>query len=331
MRKQQFGRTEDGLGVDEVVLESSEAALSILNYGCVLRDWRVDGPRSSLPMLLGFPTLEGYLHRSKSHGAIVGRAANRTAGSEFALDGTTYRLTPNDGRNHLHGGKVGLGRRIWDMEIENASNTVYLAYSSPDGEEGYPGSVEFRVSYKLDGPRLICEMTGLPDRPTPINLANHNYYNLGGSGTVKDHVLWVDADRYTPVDDDLIPSGEIRPVEGTVFDFTDEAEVGDRKIDHNLVFRDARDRKRPAVRMLCPRTSRRLELWTDEPGIQVFDTFNMSIEGTGLEGQTYGNYAGICLEAQHFPDTLHQPEWPGIIAAPDTPYFQRLVVEIGQA
>lgn len=330
MKKKLFGRTEDGLGVDEVILESGEAALSILNYGCVMRDWRVDGPNGSLPMLLGFPTLEGYLHRSKSHGAMVGRVANRTARSEFVLDGTTYALTPNDGRNHLHGGPVGLGRRIWDMEVESASNSVYLAYNSPDGEEGYPGAVEFRVSYKLDGPRLICEMTGLPGRPTPINLANHNYYNLGGSGTVKDHVLWVDADRYTPVDDELIPTGELLSVEGTIFDFTEEVEVGDRKIDHNLVFRDARDRKRPAVRMLCPRTSRRLELWTDEPGVQVFDTFNMTIEGTGLEGHTYGPYAGICLEAQHFPDTLHQPEWPGVIATPDSPYFQRLVVEIGR-
>jgi aldose 1-epimerase len=330
MKKRQFGRTEDGRGVDEVVLESSEAAISVLSFGATMRDWRVDGERGSLPMLLGFPTLEGYLHRAKSHGAVVGRVANRTAGATFELGGQRYELTANDGRNHLHGGSIGLGRRIWDMEVESASNTVYLAYASPDGEEGYPGAVEFRVSLKLDGPRLICEMTGLPDRPTPISLANHNYYNLGGAGTVKEHVLRIDADRYTPVNAELIPTGEIREVEGTPLDFTEEQEVGDRKLDHNLVFRADRDRKRPAVRMLCPRTGRKLELWSDEPGLQVFDTFNMTIEGTGLDGQVYGPYAGICLEAQHFPDTLHQPEWPGILSAPHAPYFQRLVVEIGQ-
>lgn len=330
MKKRLFGRTGDGRSVDEVVLESSEAAISILSLGCIMRDWRVDGPKGSLPMLLGFPTLEGYLHRAKSHGAVVGRVANRTAGARFELDGQSYTLTANDGRNHLHGGAPGLGGRIWDMEVESASNTVYLACTSPDGEEGYPGAVEFRVSLKLDGPRLICEMSGLPDRPTPINLANHNYYNLGGSGTVKDHVLWIDADRYTPVDAELIPTGEIREVADTPFDFTEEREVGDTRIDTNLVFRAERDRKRPAVRMLCPRTGRKLELWSDEPGLQVFDTFNMTIEGTGLDGQVYGPFAGICLEAQHFPDTLHQPEWPGILATPEAPYFQRLVVEIGR-
>ncbi|MFT3973236.1 MAG: aldose epimerase family protein [Amaricoccus sp.] len=331
MRKRLFGRTDDGHAVDEVVLESSAAAISVLSLGCIMRDWRVDGPRGSLPMLLGFPTLEGYLHRARSHGAIVGRVANRTAGAAFELDGQRFELTANDGRNHLHGGTMGLGRRIWDMEVERASNTVFLAYASPDGEQGYPGAVDFRVSLKLDGPRLVCEMSGLPDRPTPVNLANHNYYNLGGSGTVQDHVLVLGADRYTPVDAELIPTGELRSVEGTDLDFTEEREIGDRKIDHNLVLRDDRDRKRPAARMLCPRTGRKLDLWTDEPGLQVFNAFNMTIPGTGLDGQTYGPYAGICLEAQHFPDTLHHPEWPGIIATPEAPYFQRLVVEIGQA
>lgn len=330
MKKRLFGRSDDGRAVDEVVLESSEAAISVLNLGCVMRDWRVDGPKGSLPMLLGFPTLEGYLHRSKSHGAIVGRVANRTAGSTFELDGRRYDLTANDGRSHLHGGVVGLGQRLWDMEVESASNTVYFAYHSPDGEQGYPGAVDFRASLKLDGPRIVLEMSGQPDRPTPVNLANHNYYNLGGSGTVKDHVLWVDADRYTPVDAELIPTGELREVDGSEFDFREEQEVGDRKIDHNLVFRADRDRKRPAVRMLCPRTGRKLELWTDEPGLQVYDTFNQTIEGTGLDGQSYGPFAGICLEAQHFPDSLHHPEWPGIIATPEAPYFQRLVIEIGR-
>lgn len=331
MKKRLFGRTDDGRAVDEVTLESGEAAVSILSYGCTLRDWRVDGPRGSLPMILGFPTLEGYLRHARSHGATVGRVANRTAFSRFVLDGQSFALTPNEGPHHLHGGAIGLGRRIWEMEVDSGTGTAYLAYASPDGEEGYPGAVQFVVSFRLEGPRLICEMAGDPDRPTPINLANHAYYNLGGGGTVSDHVLWIDADRYTPVDASLIPTGEIRPVDGTDYDFTTDREIGDAKLDTNLVFRADRDRKRPAARVLCPRTGRRLELWTDEPGVQVFDAFAMTIDAPGLDGQSYGRFAGLCLEAQHFPDSLHQPEWPSIIATPEAPYRQRLVVEIARA
>ncbi len=331
MRKRQFGRDDAGRSVEEVVLESPDAAVAILNFGCVVRDWRVDGPRGSLPMVLGFPRLEDYLHHSRSHGAIVGRVANRTAGSRFTLDGQSYALTPNDGANHLHGGAIGLGNRLWQMETDSASGTVYLFYKSPDGEEGYPGDVDFTVSLRLEGPRLICEMAGTPDRPTPISLANHNYYNLGGVGSVKDHVLWVDAHEFTPVGADLIPEGVIRPLAETDFDFSTEREIGDTKLDLNVVLDPARDRKRPAARARCPRTGCQLELWTDEPGIQLFDASEMTIAAPGHDGEHYGPFAGFCLEAQHFPNSLHQSEWPSIVCSPERPYFQRLVVEIARA
>jgi aldose 1-epimerase len=331
MKKRLFGRDETGRAVEEVVLESSDAAVSILSFGCVTRDWRVDGPQGSLPMVLGFPRLEDYLHHSRSHGAIVGRVANRTAGAAFALDGETFHLTANEPPNHLHGGATGLGRRIWDMETDTAANTLYLSYHSPDGEEGYPGAVDFAVTFRLEGPRLICEMAGAPDRPTPINLANHNYYNLGGSGAIKDHSLWIAAREYTPPGPDLIPTGEILPLEGAGFDFSTEREIGDARLDCNLVLDPARDRKRPAARGRCPRTGRQLELWTDEPGLQLFSASAMTIAVPGHGGETYGPYAGFCLEPQHFPDSLHNPDWPSIIAAPESPYFQRLVVEIGRA
>jgi aldose 1-epimerase len=330
MKKRLFGRDEAGRPVEEVTLESAEAAVSILSFGCVTRDWRVDGPDGPLPMVLGFPRLEDYLHHARSHGAVVGRVANRTRDAAFTLDGRRYQLTANEGPNHLHGGATGLGRRIWEMETDTAANTLYLFYRSPDGEEGYPGLVDFTVSFRLEGPRLICEMAGTPDRPTPISLANHNYYNLGGSGTVKDHLLRVDARAYTPTDAGLIPTGEIRPLEGTPFDFSTEREIGDTALDLNLVLDPDRDRKRPAARATCPRTGRRLEMWSDEPGVQLFDAPAMTIEVPGHDGQDYGPFAGLCLEAQHFPDSLHHPEWPGIIATPETPYFQRLVVEIGR-
>ncbi len=330
MKKRLFGRDEAGHAIEEIVIESADAAVSILSLGCIVRDWRIDGPGGSLPVVLGFPRLEDYLHHARSHGAIVGRVANRTAGSRFVLDGKDYALTPNEGHNHLHGGKTGLGGRNWSMEPDSATGTVELTYASPDGEEGYPGAVAFSVRFRLEGPKLVCEMEGLPDRVTPISLANHNYYNLGGGGTVKDHLLWLDAPEYTVTDAAQIPTGEIRPVEGTPLDFTTEREVGDTRIDDNLVLRADRDTAKPAARVLCPRTGVRLALCTAEPGVQVFDAPTMTIGTPGHDGASYGPFAGLCLEAQHFPDSLHHADFPGILHSPEDPYFQRLEVEIGR-
>ena len=198
MRKRPFGRAADGRLVEQVVLESDRAAVSILSLGAIVRDWRIDGPDGSLPMVLGFPTVEDYVHHARSHGAICGRVANRTRDARFTLDGREYRLTPNEGPHQLHGGPEGLGARIWEMEIDGAAGSVELRLASPDGDQGWPGAVDFAVSYRLDGTRLVCEMKGVPDRPTPINLANHNYYNFGGGGTVKDHIVWIAASDYTP-------------------------------------------------------------------------------------------------------------------------------------
>lgn len=331
-KKKVFGR-KDGRAVEEIVLESAEAAVSILNYGCTVRDWRVDGPDGSLPMVLGFPTLEGYERFARSHGAIVGRVANRTAGSRFELDGRTYEITRNHGPNdihHLHGGAEGLGRAVWEMDGDASGEAVQLRYHSPDGEEGYPGAVDFDVTFRLDGATLVCEMRGVPDRPTPINLANHSYYNLGGGGTVKDHVMRIEADEYTPLDKELIPLGTIEPVEGTSLDFREHREIGDTDIDINFVLREGRDVEAPAAEVSCPRTGRRLRLWTGEPGLQVFDAAEMVIGTPGLDGRNYGTFAGLCLEAQHFPDSLHRPDWPSIIRSAERPYFQRYTVEIGR-
>ncbi|WP_424930867.1 aldose epimerase family protein [Amaricoccus macauensis] len=337
MKKKRFGDL-NGKAVEEVVLESSDAAVSILNYGCVTRDWRVDGSHGTLPVILGFDSLAAYVHHARGHGAIVGRVANRTANACFKLEGRTYTLTANDGpglKHHLHGGLEGLGRRIWEMEVDTAAGTVQLRYRSPDGEEGYPGTVDFSVMYRLEGPKLICELTGLPDRPTPINLAHHNYFNLGGDGTIRDHVLWIDAEEYTPVDDELIPLGNFAPVEGTHFDFRKARSINDSDpkrlgLDHNYILRSDRDQGKHVVFSSCPRTGLELQVWTDQPGIQVFNASEMVIEAAGLEGRRYGRFAGICFEAQHFPDSLHNPQWPSIIRTPENPYFQRLEVEIAR-
>jgi aldose 1-epimerase len=328
MRKRPFGRTVGGRAVEQVVLESPEAAVAILSLGAVVRDWRIDGPAGSLPMVLGFPTVEAYERHARSHGAICGRVANRIKDARFSLDGEEYLLVANEGTNQLHGGPEGLGGRVWEMEVDGPA--VELRLTSPDGDQGFPGAVDFSARYWLEGRKLVCEMRGHPDRPTPINLANHNYYNLGGSGTVKDHVLRVDAEEYTPTDKDLIPLGEIRPVEGTHLDFREPREIGDTRLDQNLVLRPGRDLAQPAAWTECPRTGVRLELWTAEPGLQLFDAPEMVIGTPGHDGQAYGAYAGLCLEAQHHPDSLHHPDWPSIVRTPEEPYFQRLEVAIGR-
>jgi aldose 1-epimerase len=332
MKKRRFGEL-DGQSVDEVTLESADAAVSILNFGCVLRDWRVDGPAGALPMVLGFPDFEAYRLHSRSHGAVVGRLANRTRDARFMLGGREHLLTPNHGpgsRHHIHGGATGLGRRLWEMETDAAASAVRLGYLSPDGEEGYPGTVRFEVVYRLDGPRLVCEMRGAPDRPTPINLAHHAYFNLGGSGTVQDHVLWVDADAYTPLDADQIPTGEIAPVEGTPLDFREAHTIGDTPIDNNFVLREGRDPDAPAARAACPRTGRHIEIRTDQPGVQLFDAPTMTVGAPGHDGAAYGPFAGLCFEAQHFPDSMNHPDWPSVVRTPERPYLQRYVVEIGR-
>ena len=337
MKKRKFGRL-DGRDVSEITLESGEAAVSILNFGCVLRDWRVDGPEGSLPMVLGFPTFEGYEHHSRSHGAIVGRIANRTAGASFELDGRTWPLTPNHGpglRHHIHGGSTGLGKRLWEMEGDGSAEAVHLRYLSPDGEEGYPGAVEFTVSYRLDRARLICEMRGAPARPTPINLAHHAYFNLGGGGSVRDHVLWIDASEYTPLDAESIPTGVIEPVEGTPLDFREprEIEASDPDlvgIDNNFVLDPSRDAAEPAAWASCPRTGMRLRLWTDQPGLQIFNAGKMTVGAPGHGGASYGPFAGLCFEAQHFPDAMHNPDWPSIVRSPEAPYFQNYIVDISR-
>jgi aldose 1-epimerase len=335
MKKRVFGRL-DGRAVEEVTLESADAAVSIIGWGASVRDWRVDSAGRSLPMVLGFRSLEDYVGHAKSHGAVVGRVANRTAEAWFELDGRRYDLDANYGRHHLHGGPKGLGRQVWEMEVDPAAGAVMLSYTSPDGEGGYPGAVAFSVTYRLDGPRLTCEMTGVPDRPTPISLAQHSYYNLAGGADVRDHVLRVAAKRYTPVDDELIPTGEIASVAGTRYDFREpvsfEASDPERRgVDINLVLDADRDREAPTAELRADWSDRVLRLWTDEPGLQVFNAPKAEVPVPGHDGQRYGRFAGVCLEAQHFPDSLHKPDWRSIVRSPEAPYFQRLVVEIGRA
>lgn len=330
MKKRSFGRTSDGRLVEAVTLESADAAVTIIGWGASVADWQIDGPNGSLPMVLGFPTVEGFERHARGHGAICGRVANRIAGAAFTLDGTLHTLVPNEGPNQLHGGPGGLSYSVWALETDSANDTVRLTFDSPDGDQGFPGAVHFSATFRLRGPKLTCEMEGLPTRTTPINLANHTYYNLGGGGTVKDHVMWIDADAYTVLKPDLIPTGEIRAIDDSDFDFRVPREIGDVALDQNVVLRPDRDVTAPSARVECPRTGAVLELWTAEPGLQLFNASSMTIGGPGLDGASYGPYAGLCLEAQHFPDSVNHPDWPSTLRGPDHPYRQKLDVAIAR-
>lgn len=324
-----FGRHE-GREVIEARLESASASISVLSYGAVIRDWRVG---AGAPCVLGFDRFEDYPAHSRSFGIIAGRVANRTAGGRFTLGGETFQLACNNGPHHLHGGEKGLGRAHWSLESDSAATALRLTCASPDGDDLYPGAVDFAVEMRLDGSTLTMEMSGAPDRPTPINLAQHNYYNLGGGADIRGHVLRMAADRYLSVDETLIPDGPPRTVEGTIFDFRtartlagpDEAGL---VIDHNLCLTEDRDPAAPAATLTNPDSGLTLTLTTDQKGVQLYTARPLDVEVPGLDGRRYGPHAGVCLEPQAWPDALNRPDFPAIIATPDAPYRQRLILDI---
>ena len=322
---ERFGEVEAGQ-VLRGVLKDEDVSVSILNYGCITQDWRVPAGRRSVPVVLGFETIEPYVAHARSFGIIAGRVANRTAFGRFSLGGEDYQLECNNGPHHLHGGFRGLGHRLWEIEADG-HDCLRLQYHSPDGENGYPGAIDLEVVVSLSGHRLTYEMRGMPDRPTPINLAQHSYYNLG-TGDVLGHELSMRADFYTPVDDTLIPTGAIDPVAGTRLDFRTMRPIGvagqASDIDLNFVLNGGGE---PAAVVRHP-DGLQLKLWTDQPGLQVFNAPKLDVPVLGHDGRRYGAFGGLCLEPQKFPDGLNQPDFPDLIATPEAPYFQKLVVEI---
>ena len=306
-------------------LESAVAAVSVLNYGAITRSWEVHAQGKPLSVVLGYKDLHQYLADPFYLGAIVGRVANRTANGRFRLNGKTCQLTQNEGRHHLHGGIKGLGRRLWQMERDGARR-LRLRYLSPDGEEGYPGTVRFTVDMALSGSRLTYDMRAVPDRPTPINLAQHNYYNLaGGQGDIFDHSIRIQAAQYTPTDGEGIPTGQVCDVEGTPLDLRKTVALHrvdpERKgIDSNLLFDPGRDRKKPVAELRAP-NGLRLRMWSDQPGLQLYT-------GAGLKRPAFRAFTGMCLEPQYPPDCLNNPGFCVIIATPETPYRQVLTVDI---
>lgn len=310
--------------IDRHVLRSGDVEISVLSIGCAIQDWVVGGRR----MVLGYADLEDYRTNPVSMGVVVGRVVNRIDKARFVLDGTDYVLPANSGENHIHGGPTGLGWRHWDMRPEG-DKAVELTLHSPHMDGGYPGAVDFRVRLELDGAALTWDMTAQPDRPTYVNLAQHLYFNLSGTGKVRDHSLRLAADQCTLTRDDGVPTGEILDVAGTCYDFRearriDAADPDAHGYDLNFVLSDVPD----AQAEVAAPDGTRLRLWTDRPGLQVYTSNTLRHFGTPHAGQTHGQFDAICLEAQDFPNAMNQTGFGSVLCAPDAPYRQRTTIEI---
>ncbi|WP_307845383.1 aldose epimerase family protein [Planomonospora sp. ID67723] len=293
--------------MDRHVLSNGRMRVGILTLGAIVQS--VELPDGT-DVVLGLPTVADYLTRSRYFGALVGRYGNRIAGGRFTLDGTPYQLPLNDKGNSLHGGETGFDKRIWQAESDG-ERAVRLTYVSKDGEEGYPGTLTASVTYTLtDRDELHIGYHATTDAPTVLNLTNHSYFNLAGSGDVLGHVVTIEADRYLPVDERKIPlPGEPVPVAGTPYDFTGPTAVGARLegcYDHCYVLRPG-----GVMRVEEPVSGRAMEVTTTEPGVQFYT-------GHMLDGVAtpYGRYAGLCLETQHFPDSPNRPDFPSTVLRP---------------
>jgi aldose 1-epimerase len=299
----------------------------ISELGATLVELQVpDGRGRRVDVVLGFDRLERYLEDGHYFGCVVGRVANRIAGARFTLDGREHALSLNHGRHHLHGGTGGFSRAIWRAEVHawSAEPALLFRYRSADGEDGYPGALDASVVYTLtlDG-GLRVDFTATADRTTIVNLSQHTYWNLAGhdSGSVLDHQLEIAAQRYTPADAELIPTGAIAPVAGGPFDFTSERRVASG-YDVNFVLDGPAGTLRRVATLRAPDGARTMEVWTTEPGLQLYTGDNLS-NVTGKRGAIYGKNAGLCLETQHFPDSIHhqgENGWPSIVLRPGETY-----------
>ena len=341
-----FGKNADGAAVEVFTLTNANGIeLRAITYGGIITSLRVpDRTGAMADIVLGFDSLDGYLRDHPFFGAIIGRYGNRIAKGRFVLDGHDYTLATNNGPNHLHGGPRGFDKQVWSAEILPTKNTVAFRRTSADGEEGYPGNLAVEVVYALtDDNRLIVDYRYTTDTATPVNLTQHSYFNLAGegSGNVLGHSLMLNADRYTPVDSTLIPTGELAAVEGTPFDFRQPATIGARidqphaqlnngqGYDHNWVLNKTGNELSLAARVTEPTSGRTLEVMTNEPGIQFYAGNFLDGTLTGKSGRSYPRRSGFCLETQHYPDSPNQPSFPSTIARPGQEYRTRTVFAFG--
>jgi aldose 1-epimerase len=327
-----FGTTGDGQPVHVHTLSlPGKLRVRLMDYGATLLSVEAPDRQGTMANItLGFPTLEGYLGRHPYFGSTVGRYANRIAGGRFTLDGQTYTLATNNGPNHLHGGQKGFDAVLWRSEPVQTpeGRGVRFTYTSPDGEEGYPGRLDVTVTYMLLPPaNLRIEYTATTDKPTVVNLTNHAYWNLrgAGNGDILGHRLMLAADKYLPIDATSIPTGELADVRGTVFDFTTPHTIGERidvlkkppyhtqGYDHCYVLRGPAGTLALAARVEEPTSGRVMEVYTTEPGVQLYCG---NFLGGGPSAGGFGQHAGFCLETQHFPDSPNKPHFPSTVLRP---------------
>lgn len=329
---QPFGKVYDKEVMQYTFTNTKGMVVKIINYGGIITDIITpDRNGKAGDVVLGFDSLSGYLQKGNPYfGALVGRYANRLANAKFVLDGKIYTLAANNNGNALHGGLKGFDKVIWDAK--QSGNTLILTYDSKDGEEGYPGNLKAKVEYSLtDNNELKIDYTATSDKATPVNLTNHTYWNLsaGTSATIEDQLLTINADKYTVVNDKLIPTGKHPEVKGTPMDFTSSKRIGKELgsvkggYDHNYVLIKSGNEESIAATVYDSASGRFMEVRTTQPGIQFYTGNFLDGKLTGTRnGATYGKHAALCLETQHFPDSPNQPSFPTTILKPGETYHQ---------
>lgn len=339
-----FGAAPDGTNVELFTMTNAGGMqVQATNYGGAVTSIKVRDRSGALgDVALGFTSMEGYRDNSPYLGVVVGRYANRIAGAQFKLDGRTYKLPANDGPNTLHGGVKGFDKVVWKAEpFERPGEVgVVLTHVSPDGDQGFPGTLSARVTYTLtDRNEFAIDYHATTDKTTVVNLTQHTYFNLAGegSGPVLDHQLMLNADRYSPVDSKLIPAAEPANVDGTPFDFRTAHAIGERinadhpqlkfgkGYDHNFVINRQNDELVLAARVEEPTTGRVMEVHTTEPGVQLYTGNHLDGKLMGKAGKAYGERGGLCLETQHFPDSPNKPSFPSTTLKPGEEYRSRTV------
>jgi aldose 1-epimerase len=337
-----FGSLPDGTKVELYTLSNRHGTEArIINYGGIITALKTRDRQGKLAdIVLGFDELAPYLKGTPYFGALIGRYGNRIAKGRFSIDGKSYILATNGGPNHIHGGVEGFDKKLWSAEPFSGQSGagVKLSLLSPDGDQGYPGTLRVTATYTLtDDDELITDLHAVTDKPTLVNMTQHSYFNLAAAGDVLDHRLMINADHFTPVDSTMIPTGEIRPLTGTPLDFRKPVAIGTRiddireqqieyahGYDHNYVL----NKTKPSALDLAatvtePKSGRVLEVWTQEPGIQFY-TSNF-LDRTLCKGREYTRRCGFCLEPQHFPDSPNKPNFPSTLLRPGEEYSSRMV------
>lgn len=314
-----FGKTSDGAEVKLITLRNSKGmSAQIISYGAIIKELQAPDRNGNFTnILLTTDSLEKFQHFNGA-AAVIGRVANRIAGAQFELDGTTYKLNANEKKNTIHGGRKGFAQAVWTVEdapVNNNESSVKLVYLSKDGEEGFPGNLKTSVTYSLtDKNQFRIDYEAETDKPTIVNLTNHAYWNLAGGGSCLDDILWIPSQSYTPTDDDMIPTGEILPLKGSPMDFSQPTRIGDRieqlkpklnGYDHNFILAGGRTMKL-AARLTEPKSGRIMEVRTTQPAVQLYTANHLG-------------HTAVCLETQHYPDSIHHQNFPSIVIRPGEP------------